>query len=529
MRRRGGRRPATRRVKWLPSEGPAVQPRPLVLSCLLLVAAVGGGVGAGGSAALADDGPVRLSVSAARAGGGVALTVAYRLPDRVTDLTLSLPVAAANASRVTGVRGFRRTNATTFEWTGVGDPRVELALAPDADRVLAGDGWALVVEPDTATSYSYRGSAPGFDSSFAAAGEGYASGSFAYLGPYRTTAVVAGGERTTFVVAAAADPVDVSGAGRFLRLAPGRFDLGVRRNATTAFVIPDRPDPGTGTLVVGATVRSSLWVGPSAVRPNATDVTFVHEYVHTRMGLVGEGSARWLTEATAEYFGHAFGLNAGIGDYGTFRRGLDPERFGTDPGSVVLARPETWAGPATPYAKGAFVLAALDAAIRRRTDGRHTLADVFVERPGPYASTDAFRRAVVETTGVASLATWIDRYAATDAVPAWPADPSLFVYGPDLDPDGDGASSGTERTRGTNPFVAAGTATTDPGGGTATANGTGTGTGTATATPGPGPEAGTEAAADGTTASGDGFGPAGAAAALGVAGLSGALAARRRR
>ncbi|MFB6281633.1 MAG: hypothetical protein ABEH40_06420 [Haloferacaceae archaeon] len=508
-----------------------MQSRPLACLLLLLLlpataAGVGGtagapGVGAAGAPAVADDGRVRLSVSAALAdgAGAVALTVRYRVPDRVTDLTLSLPVAAANASRVTELRRFRRTNATTFEWTGAGDPRIELALDAGARRVRAGDGWALVVEPDTATSYGYRGDDPGFASSFAAA-EGYASGSFALLGPYRTTEVVAGGERTTFVVADAAGPVAVSGAASFLRLAPGRFDLGVRRNATTAFVIPDRSEPGTGPRIVGSTVRSSLWVGPAAVRPNATDVTFVHEYVHTRLGPVGEGSARWLTEATAEYFGHAFGLNAGIGDYGAFRRGLDPERFGTDPGSVVLARPDTWAGPSTPYAKGAFVLAALDAEIRRRTDGRYALADVFAERPGPYGSTAAFRRAVVATTGAESLSAWIDRYATTGATPSMPEEPSLFVYGPDLDPDGDGATSGTERERGTNPFAPPpATATpTEPGGGPTA----GAGTGTAVPTPAPG-------TGDTTAGRAGGFGAVAAAAALCVVALWGhRLAARRR-
>ncbi|MFB6301772.1 MAG: hypothetical protein ABEH78_02750 [Haloferacaceae archaeon] len=528
--------------------------RPAVLASVLLLAAVGGGVGADagvavsapsdvdvrdpaaggvrtpdagtvrapsdgdlrpagdGSVRATDGRSIRMSVEATLRDGGASVTVAYRLPDSVTGLRVTLPVAAADASRVTASRGFRRLNATTFEWTGVADPRIELALSDDARRVLAGDGWALVVEPDATTSYSYRGSAPGFESSFGAAGQGYTAGSIAYLGPYRTVSVVAGGERTTFVVAGAADPVDVSGAASFLRLAPGRFDFGIRRDATTAFVLPERHDPTAGSRVVGAAVESSLWVHPSAVRPGTNDVTFVHEYVHTRLGIVGRGSARWLTEATAEYFGHAFALNAGIGGYEAFRRGLDPTRFGTDPGTVVLADPATWAGTAADYGKGATVLAALDAEIRRRTDGQYTLADVFAARPGPYADHAAFRRAVVEVTGVPSLATWIDRYASTDATPALPDEPSRFVYGPTLDPDGDGVTSGRERTRGTNPFVAA-----RP---TATPTPTATSTPTPTATP----------ERTGTTAGGaGGFGAPGAAAALGLAALVAVLAARRRR
>jgi hypothetical protein len=553
--------------------------RPLLLSCVLLLAAIGGaaGIGAGvpgdggvravdsggvrapdaggvrpsdaGGVRVADVGDrratdgagvratgdanaraagdgIRMTTTAGRADGGATVAVTYRLPDSVTALTLTLPIAAADASRVAESRRFRRVNATTFEWTGTGDPRVELSLADDSSRVLAGEGWALVVEPDTTTSYQYRGIEPGFESSYSAAGEGYTAGSIAYLGPYRTASVVADGERTTFVVSDAAAPTDVSGATRFLRLAPGRFDFGIRREATTAFVLPERHDPGSGPRVVGAAVQTSLWVHPAAVRPNTTDVTFVHEYVHTRLGVVGEGSARWLTEATAEYFGRAFALNAGIGDYGTFRRGLDPTRFGTDPESVVLADRDTWAGTPADYGKGAAVLAALDAEIRRRTDGRYTLADVFAERSGPYASHAAFRRAVVEITGVQSLADWLDRYVTTDASPSLPDDPGRFVYGPDLDPDGDGVTSGRERTRGTHPFVAprptATPTTPEPG---AAANGTSEGT-PIQATPAARTPASPTARV--TTGAADGFGAPGAATALGVAVLSGALAARRR-
>lgn len=470
------------------------------------------------TAADATPSDIEQSFVASLDGDAVGVAVDYRVPDRVTELTVRLPVAASDAGRVTATRGFRRTDGSTFEWTGAGRPRIELSLSDDASRVLAGDGWALLVRPDTSVSYGYRGEQPGVDTAVAVDGEGYVAGALAYLGPHRTGTVVAGGERTTFVVAAAAEPVAVSGAASFLRLAPGRFDLGVRRDATTAFVLPERHDPTSETRVVGATVETSLWVGPPAVRPNTADTTFAHEYVHTRLGVVGEGSARWLVEASAEYFGNAFALNAGIGDYGTFRRGMDPGRFGTDGGPVVLAEPDTWAGTPADYGKGALVLAALDAEIRRRTDGQHTLADVFVERPGPYADHAAFRRAVVGTTGVRSLGTWLDRYATTEVSPSLPDEPSLFVYGPDLDPDGDGVPSGRERTRGTDPFVADRPATQ-----TAAANG-------ATPTP-PRTSTGTTPTAAATataTGSAPGFGGPAAAAGVGLAVLSGALAARRR-
>ncbi|MFB6081029.1 MAG: hypothetical protein ABEJ81_08535 [Haloferacaceae archaeon] len=497
--------------------------RRTVVVALVVVVLVGGLAPAVTAGATSDD--IRQSFTASLGDRGRVRTVAdYRIPDRVRGLTVVLPAAATDAVRVTALRGFRRTNGSTFAWTGAARPRIELALSDDARRVLAGDGWALVVRPDVSVSYRYRGSQPGVDTSLDVAGRGYVDGPLAYVGSYRTRAVTAGGERTTFVVSAAAEPVDVSGAARFLRLAPDRFDLGVRRDAVTAFVLPERHDPTARVQVVGATVRSSLWVGPRAVRPDSTDVTFVHEYVHTRLGVVGEGSTRWLTEATAEYFGHAFALNAGIGDYRDFRRGLDPSRFGPATRSAVLSDPGTWAGTTANYGKGALVLAALDATIRRRTDGAHTLADVFVEHPGPYADHAAFRRAVVETTGVPSLGDWLDRYVTTDATPALPDDPSLYVYGPRLDPDDDGTPSGREVARETNPFVAGGTGTTARSSDTATATRTRTNASTPastrTATP-----VGT---GEGTAGTAGGFGAPVAATGVGLAALAGALAARRR-
>lgn len=497
------------------------QRRQFVVVPVVLLVVVGG---LPATAADATPSDIEQSFVASLDGDAVKVAVDYRVPDRVTELTVRLPVAASDAGRVTATRGFRRTDESTFEWTGAGRPRIELSLSADASRVLPGAGWALLVRPDTSVSYGYRGEQPGVDTTVAVQGEGYVAGALAYLGPYRTRTVVAGSERTTFVVSAAAEPVAVSGAESFLRLAPGRFDLGVRRDATTAFVIPERHDPTSETRVVGAAVETSLWVGPPAVRPNTADTTFAHEYVHTRLGVVGEGSARWLTEASAEYFGNAFALNAGIGDYGTFRRGTDPGRFGTGGETVVLAEPDTWTGTPADYGKGALVLAGLDAEIRRRTDGRHTLADVFVDRPGPYTDHAAFRRAVVGTTGVQSLGTWLDRYATTEASPSLPDEPSLFVYGPDLDPDGDGVPSGRERTRGTDPFVADRPATTAP----ATTGGTPTPTRTSTEPRTTEAATTTEATTATTTGPAPGFGGPAAAAGLGLAVLSAALAARRR-
>jgi hypothetical protein len=424
----------------------------LVLIALLVASAVAAG-SAGGQTE-----PVRQEMTVALADGDVRAAVVYSLPDRVNDLTVRLPALAADGTLVE-TRGFRQADETSFEWTGRASPSVTIQVPSGDRRVVTGDGWAMVVRPSVGVSYSFRGDDPGFRSTYAVDGEGYAADPLAYLGPHHTERVAAGGERTTFVVADGAGDVRLGPARAFLRLAPGRFDLGVRRGQTAAFVLPERTSESQRRLA-GATAETSFWVGPSATRLDRTDTAFTHEYVHTRLGVVGEGSAAWLTEGSAEYFGHAFALNAGAGDYAEFRDGLAAARYSPDRTPVTLADRSTWRGTLAHYEKGAHVLAALDAEVRARTDGEHTLADVFAARAGePFASHDDFVRTVRTVTG-ASLGSWLDRYVRGDDLPPLPEAPSAFVYGPDLDPDADGSTSAAERRAGTNPFVADGSTVT---------------------------------------------------------------------
>jgi PGF-CTERM protein len=486
----------------------------VILTVALVTAALPAGVASGQTDA------VRQETTVSLADGDVQTTVSYRLPDRVSGLTVRFPALAEGASLVEA-SGFRRVGDTEFEWTDEPRPSVTFRVPADDRRIVAGDGWAMAVRPDTSVSYSFRGDDPGFRSTYAVSGEGYAADPLAYLGPHRTSAVSAGGERTTFVVADAADDPEVGSAREFLRAAPGRFDFGVRRDQTTAFVLPERTTESQRRLA-GATAETSFWVGPSEVRMGRTDTAFTHEYVHTRLGVTGEGSAAWLTEGSAEYFGHAFALNAGAGDYEEFRRGIAAERYAPDDRPVTLADRSTWRGTLGNYEKGAHVLAALDAEIRDRTDGQHTLADVFAASAGdPYDDHADFARTVREVTGE-DFGPWLDRYVRGEELPPVPEDATAFVYGADLDPDADGATSAAERRAGTNPFVA-----TD---GTVAATTTPSPTPTPTATPTPTPTP-TETADTATTTATEpsaGFAPGFGAVATLVALSSLALLARRR-
>jgi len=457
--------------------------------------------------------PIVQRTTAELDGDAVRTTLAYDVPDAVSELTVRLPALDDGATLVS-TRGFDRTATTEFEWTGAADPRVVVRIPTDDRTVVTGEGWAMALRPSSSASYSYRGSDPGFETRYDVAGEGYAADPLAYLGSHRTTAVTAGDERTTLVVATPPDP-DVAPATAFLRTAPGRFDFGVRRAETTAFVIPARARERRRQLA-GATAATSFWVGPDAAAMDDTGTAFSHEYVHTRLGVVGEGSAAWLTEGSAEYFGRAFALNAGAGGYDSFREGLAAPEYDPDRTAVTLSDRSTWEGTLANYRKGAHVLAALDAEIRDRTDGEHTLADVFAARAGdPFESHADFRRTVVSVTG-ADLGPWLDRYVAGDDLPPLPEAPSAFVYGGDLDPDGDGVGSAAEVRGGSHPFVAGPQTATPTPTATETPTPTATPTSTATATP--------TTVSTPTVGGAPGFGHVAAGAAL----VAVALLARRR-
>ncbi len=472
----------------------------------------------------ATDGPIAERVTVGPAGDEtVEARIAYDLPPGVNELVVTVRALERGDARLVALEGFER-RAEGLAWTGGADPAVRIALdgtaSPSAGTgVVTGDGWALLARPATSFSYRYQGPTPTVERSLAVAGRGYAADGLAYVGPVERTTVTAGGERATLVVGAAANVSTVTPALSFLRTAPGRFDLGVRRDRLTAFVLP-AGESATGRHVTGVTVETAFWVRPEAVAFERTGTAFTHEYVHTRLGRQGNGSAAWLTEGIAEYVGRLAALNAGAGSYEGFRRGLRADRYAPNRTAVVLAEPTTWRATLADYRKGAHVLAALDAEIRRRTD--RTLVGVIAARPGPYADHAAFREAVVAETGAPALGDWIDRYVAGEALPPPPTEPRHAVLGGGLDPDGDGVTSAREVARDRHPFVAG------PGTPTPTATATATPAATTPTTTAGGSETAT-AGRTRTGAAGDGLGAPAAVLGVSVSVLVGTLAARARR
>ncbi|MFB6195242.1 MAG: hypothetical protein ABEI80_03660 [Haloplanus sp.] len=436
--------------------------------------------------------------------GSISLTFEYRIPPSVEGLRVGVPVASISGVTVESMDGFERTETTRFLWdTGTARPTVTFRLAV-TDSLSGGvrgverGDWALASEPNTRVQVRADQRPVRIDTFEVASDEpGYARSHLAYLGPHERRNVTVADERATYVLGA--ENVDIERSAAFLRTANRHFDFGIHHDTVTVFVLPLGEEDTEG--VEAATVDTAFWVGETDLQFERTGSVFAHEYVHTRLGTVGTGSAAWLTEATAEYYGRLFAFNDGVGTYDAFLDGLRATNYTADRRSVTLAEPDTWRGTTAHYAKGAHVLAALDAEIQRRTGGERTLRDVFEGRTEPFPNYRAFRLAVVQVAGD-DIGPWLDRYVLGDALPPLPEEPRYYVAAPSLDPDGDGMASGAELDAGRHPFVA----------GPGPDRSTPTATPTATESPTPSPTTtptGTDATAttrEGTAGDAPGFG-----------------------
>jgi PGF-CTERM protein len=232
---------------------------------------------------------------------------------------------------------------------------------------------------------------------------------------------------------------------------------GVEREELKTFVVPtDGVD--AESLAAGAEQRGSFWVQARYSGIDYMGNTPAHEFVHTRMGSFGDESSRWLTEASAEYYGYLLTLNTARGTWSEFQEALRVEdaRYR----EATLTEPSTWAEGTfqrTPYRKGALALAALDAEIDNRTGGVKSLQDVFAYRfdddqYGSLKTYENFSAAVVAVTNDPSMRDWLDRYVAGPEAPPVPSDPGGFVLNASMDSDDDGVTNAAEVS--TNPFQA---------------------------------------------------------------------------
>jgi|GEM_PF-3210944 len=399
--------------------------------------------------------------------GVVTVRVTYRVPSNVVSLRVWRPSWMGDRENVTGTTGFAAAPNGTWEWqrqsSGTASPSVTMHYAVNVSNQVFGGydfvdagSWALIEHAALQVRWRYRGTAPRYarNDTVATGDPGYVTPTMIYLGPYEARSATHNGQRFTLVVPAAAGPSNASAIFDSLGTASRWLDVGGKNPHDVVFRGPPPLRRGgletTPPRGLNATGTDSIWVG-SASGPNA--VTYIGEYVHTRQSFDQTQPMSWIVEAQDSYYSKLLGLYRGTISYRTFYAAVST----ADQSHVVLAPSNRTAlVRRVDYSKGARVLAALDAKIRRATGRNRTLEDVWRRmnaHDGPL-SYPAFRRIVDRVAG-RSLDRWLDTYLKTSAVPPVPDNATLFApTRPGIDSDGDGLVTAAELRNGTDPFVA---------------------------------------------------------------------------
>jgi len=393
--------------------------------------------------------------------GSVRVDVAYDLPSNVVEFSADTEYLGLDTVTLSASPGFDQQRDDSFEWDGSTE-RPTLSFRIDtpsrfggSEFNVAADDWAFVSPPDVYVSWRYRGSAPTFRTVSATANGGVASSASAIDGTANASSRTIQGVNFTLVSSPDTTPGASTDEYASLYAVGLRELVGTDHEALTTFVVSaDGVD--TESLAAGAAHGDSFWVQGQYSGIDYLGNTPAHEFVHTRMGSFGDGSSRWLTEASAEYYGYVLTVNTDRGTWSEFREALRVRD--TEYREATLAEPSTWDDGSfqrTPYRKGALVLAALDAEIANRTGGVRSLQDVFAHRDdddryGDLETYENFSAAVVAVTNDPSMRDWLDRYVAGSETPRVPSDPDAFVLNASMDSDDDGVPNGDEVR--TNPF-----------------------------------------------------------------------------
>lgn len=351
----------------------------------------------------------------------------YDLPSSVDRLNVTHRNLRSPAVTVVETEHVERISNTTFEWDGGDDPRIVLAVDvdPALEDSVAFETENAVFAPMLRSDlwYWYRGAEPsGIQRSATFDGEGFAGSAWVYHGPYDLHQRTVDGAQLNVVTSDLADDVDAESIARLYergeRLTRARLDY----DDVTVFVMPAGENDYRRPAKVA---RSDVFLDDSADVVAGIYNTPSHEYFHVRFGVFGSGETYWLKEASAQYYGYLLSLNAGHGTFEEFRTEVQTQRYE----NAVLSEIGPRDSGSADYQKGAHVLAALDAEIRRQTGGEKTLLDVLADSDRDLSTYAGFKYAVVDATENKSMTQWIDTYVKTSALPAVPNDRSAFTLG----------------------------------------------------------------------------------------------------
>ncbi|WP_435196595.1 hypothetical protein [Natronomonas sp. EA1] len=363
--------------------------------------------------------------------GEIAVEARIQLPSGVQEFTLRLPGEAT----VTATDGFERRTAQRYAWTGRSRTPTLTYTLP-ANRTSSGErsgargggyryvdtgDWAIVPVPRVGIAYSGTGDEPTLDSRVVVTGEGVVGEDLVFLGAHTVRNRTASGQTLRLVVPDAADlaesPSDILDA--IERAAA--LDIGPRDDRVTVIAAPTSVAWGSTGLQRG---DADFWAVADR-RLDAPNNVWVHEYVHTRQTYRADDSARWVTEATADYYAALLTYRAGEIDYEQFRRHLElGQRARYE--NVVLAEPSTWGTILAPYDKGALVVGALDYRLRQRGSSY----DALLRRYNGRNVTNADLVDAAGGLGGDDLAAFLREHTTTSATPeTWTREAHLAAFG----------------------------------------------------------------------------------------------------
>lgn len=392
--------------------------------------------------------------------GTVLIRVEYDLIADLRALTLRMPARPA----LVEAAGFAATDRGVFEWDGATDDPW-LTVEFEADRVndrgydfIDRGDWSIIHSPSFSASWEYVGSTVELEKAVTVEGEGVASsdGSVIYLGPYAEHRASAAGQRFRLVEPEAASlresPDDVLDA---LTEAAAFLEVGGRNEEVVAVAAPTSVEWGWGGLEGG---ENGFWVRDSSPLHTVHN-TWVHEYVHTRQAWATHPSTEWLVEGTAEYYAALCPLVHGRLSFDAFRRHVATD----EDADSVLVDPDRWSSRTAHYTKGRRVTAALDAELRRATDKRTTLQDLWrrANEVDEEPLTHDRLLAILSDLAGRSVVDWLDEHVSSPATPAVPESNEVF-RAPGAAPGGSGPPAGPEPESVPEPGDGAGPATEDP-------------------------------------------------------------------
>lgn len=218
--------------------------------------------------------------------------------------------------------------------------------------------------------------------------------------------------RIVYDAAQTPDSFNISRLQQELTRSEKAFDVNATGDRITVFALPPSDTSpgyawGTGLNESTRTVKAS-----TAYFVGSKGGVWTHEYVHAKQSFKTGARMEWFVEGSARYYAILLQYQT-VHPLDRNNPRMEAEMmFNKANRTPILTQPNTWEN-GTAYDKGSVAILVLDNKLRNKTDGRHTMVDVFRwmnQHDGVVTYSD-FRRKLIRLGGE-SLGTWLDKHVA---------------------------------------------------------------------------------------------------------------------